>query len=204
MKYQKYTLEKFNRHLASTSPTPGGGALAAIVASQGAALLQMVINITLNSKHHQEHHPLLTEIENVIKNERQELQQLADQDARYFQELMDLYKKKASTSEEKAKRKEDLILASQMAAKTPLAIIDKSTALLGMSQDLLDITNESLRADLYVAAHILKAAIDSSRLNVSVNLDHLDDDYSNEMKQKSDYLYIDAKSIYKDILDTLK
>ena len=48
--FEKFTLEQFVTDAASAKPTPGGGSVAALTASCGAALMAMLCNLTAGKK----------------------------------------------------------------------------------------------------------------------------------------------------------
>ena len=46
----KKSVEAFSDELSSSAPTPGGGSVAALMGSMGAALVSMVANLTIGKK----------------------------------------------------------------------------------------------------------------------------------------------------------
>jgi len=79
-------MRDFLEKLASKSPTPGGGAAAAVTGAMAAALVEMVVNLTEGLK-------LDT------KNLRGDLLKLADEDCRAFDAVMTAYKSKVKIKE---------------------------------------------------------------------------------------------------------
>ncbi|WDC84160.1 cyclodeaminase/cyclohydrolase family protein [Caloramator sp. mosi_1] len=55
MKIYENTIEKFLEDLASSSPAPGGGAVAALSGALAASLSSMVMNLTVNKKKYMEY-----------------------------------------------------------------------------------------------------------------------------------------------------
>ena len=54
MKIKDQTLEKFLDSVASKTPTPGGGAVAAVTGAMAASLVEMVCNLTIGKKRYPE------------------------------------------------------------------------------------------------------------------------------------------------------
>ena len=62
MKLVDLTITNFAKELSSASPAPGGGSMAALSGALGAALCEMVSNLTLGKKKYAEAQPAMVEI----------------------------------------------------------------------------------------------------------------------------------------------
>ncbi len=69
--FKNYSIEEYLERLGSGSPTPGGGAAAALTSAQGAALIMMVANHTIGK-------PKYAEFEELNKDILAEAKELAD------------------------------------------------------------------------------------------------------------------------------
>lgn len=79
-------IEEFLNDLGSAKPTPGGGAVAAITAATAAALVEMVINLTKGEE---------LKVHNLkIREFREKLLKLADEDVIAFDRVMEAYRLK--------------------------------------------------------------------------------------------------------------
>src|SRR6056297_3825511 len=92
---------------ASKSPTPGGGSVAAMAGSFGAAMVSMVANLTTGEKyaeHEGEVADILARIEDVMNT----LERQVDEDMAVFGAFMDALKMPKGSDEEKSVRREAL------------------------------------------------------------------------------------------------
>ena len=62
MKFERMEIRAFLDELASDSPAPGGGSVAALCASLGSALVSMVSNLTIGKEKYKESWQLMEEV----------------------------------------------------------------------------------------------------------------------------------------------
>ena len=151
--YSKLAVGHFLRELGSASPAPGGGAAAALTASLGAALLEMVARLNKDGA--------AAKKAEGIKNRLASLMVL---DAKAFEKIYTLYKKKTSCCAPRYQT------ALKNAAATPeeICLLSAQGVKLALSQN--NKTSAWLISDLKEAAILFKASFESARLNVNVNL----------------------------------
>ena len=92
MSFLDMTSSKFIEELASKNSVPGGGGAAAVAGAMGAALAAMVCNLTVGKNkyaHVEEDVQKILDRVDVLKDE---LLQMADEDAEYFKPLANAYK----------------------------------------------------------------------------------------------------------------
>lgn len=162
------TLEQFHVELASKSPTPGGGAVAAITGATAAALALMVVNYSFTRKL-EPHHEGLREASARLERARALLMTLADEDAAAYESLSVAMK----LPKDDPARPGRLADAAKAATQVPLAIVAGATDLLRLLDTLPDRTNRNLRSDLAIAAMLAGVATRAGAQNVSVNLPFL-------------------------------
>ncbi|GAI93060.1 unnamed protein product, partial [marine sediment metagenome] len=110
----------FLSELASDSPAPGGGSVAALAGSLGAALSSMVCNLTIGKEKYAD---VQQEIKDTLKKSeqlRKELIKLIDKDTEAFNDVMKAFKMPKETEEQKEKRKQAIQKGYKTAAKVPL------------------------------------------------------------------------------------
>ena len=146
-------MKNFLRELGSASPTPGGGAAAALTGALGAALLEMVARLNKDMA--------AAKKAEKLKNR---LQALIATDTKAFQKLYALYKKKTSCCAPVYQK----ALTNAAAAPEEMCLLASQAAKLALSQK--NKTSQWLISDLKESALLLKAAFESARLNVNVNL----------------------------------
>jgi formiminotetrahydrofolate cyclodeaminase len=156
--------------LASSSPTPGGGSVAALSGALGAALVSMVCNLTIGKKKYadveDEMKATLCESESL----RLELAQLVDEDANAFDRVMAAMKLPKDTDEEKEARKVALEAALVDAASVPMAVMGKAVDVIGLAERAADKGNTNAVSDAGVAALMARSGAQAARLNVLINL----------------------------------
>jgi formiminotetrahydrofolate cyclodeaminase len=162
MNFSKNTLSQFLEKLGSSSMTPGGGAAAAVTGALGAALVEMVIAI--NDKRAG---VVSSEEKKSIRALRLRLLMLATLDARAFDRLSKHFKQpKESPIFQKAAKE---------ASGTPLEICELCSKAMKIAAGQKNRTSRWLASDLREAQVLLRAAFDSGRLNVEINLQSLTD-----------------------------
>jgi methenyltetrahydrofolate cyclohydrolase len=169
-------IDEFLDRLASDSPTPGGGAVAALAAAGGAALIAMVANLTVDKQRYEGAWGRMREIAAAVHAARAELLTLADRDAMAFDAVMDAFKMPKGTDAEKAARAEAIQMAFAGAAAVPMQIAERAGAILELTRETIDLGNENAASDAVSAAYMLSAAVESAAANVEINAVALKDE----------------------------
>ncbi|MFD0363182.1 cyclodeaminase/cyclohydrolase family protein [Nocardia sp. GCM10030253] len=163
------TLAQYLTDLAAKVPAPGGGAVAALHAAQGAALVAMVARYTTRAKD-AEHRPIVDRIIEAADAARDRALALADADAAAFTAVGNAYKLPKSTGAEAAARTEAIAAALVEAARVPAAVVDEADEVLSLAAELLPIGNPNVVTDIGAAADAARAAATSSQLNIEINV----------------------------------
>ncbi len=178
--YVDQPLRHFLDKLASKSPEPGGGSVAALTGSLGAALVSMVSNLTLGKDKYKDVQPrieaLLTESETL----RAEMQALIQKDTEVYGALSDVYKMPKNTDAEKAARTVKMQEALKKACQVPLEIGLKSLEVAKLAQRAADIGNVGAVSDAGVAVLLAQACCQSAALNVKINVNSIKDESYNK------------------------
>jgi formiminotetrahydrofolate cyclodeaminase len=146
-------IEDFLEELSSKSPTPGGGAVAALTGAMAASLVEMVLNITKDEE-------LKKENLQKIRKLRLELLKLADEDVAAFDEVMVAYKSKS-----KPRIKKALGYATVVPAKTK-ALSKEVERLAG---EVVKYGNKNALSDAKTAVLLSRAAQASAEENIKIN-----------------------------------
>jgi formiminotetrahydrofolate cyclodeaminase len=160
----------FLSELASDSPTPGGGSVAALCGALGAALASMVCNLTVGKKKYAGVEEDMKRILGTSEALRLELTGLIDEDAAVFEKVMVAMKLPKETDEDKARRTTVLQSALVDAAMVPLAVMDKCVGVIQLSAEAAEKGNVNAVSDAGVAALVARAGAHAARLNVLINL----------------------------------
>jgi len=164
------TLNDFLSELASDSPTPGGGSVAALAGALAAALTSMVANLTIGKKKYAD---VQDDVQAVLKKTeglRLELSELMQEDAAAFDKVMVAMKLPKETDEEKAKRADALQAALVDAAMVPLAVMEKCVEVIALAKVAAEKGNKNAVSDAGVAALMGRAGAHAAKLNVMINL----------------------------------
>ena len=176
--------------LASASPTPGGGAAAAVTVAQGLALLSMVCNLTIGKKK-------FSAVEDQAKAILEQLSTLraaalsgAEADMHAFTVVMRAWQMPAATDEQQSNRKAALEKATRNAAEPPFRLMTLAARALPLADQLEKIGNPNVLSDVFVGRHLLMAGYKSSQENVEVNLNNLasEDPFISKMRTKMNEL----------------
>lgn len=170
------SLHEYLDTLASSAPAPGGGSVAALAAAQGAALLSMVLNLTLGrprfAASEEEGRAILAEAARL----RAECAALIDRDAAVLGALIATYKLPKGTPEERDIRMTTLAARTRAATEVPLAVARAAAGLLPLCRRLLPLGNPTAVSDIGVAATCAVAGFRAAELNVLINLGQLEDE----------------------------
>ncbi|WP_195970348.1 cyclodeaminase/cyclohydrolase family protein [Clostridium thermobutyricum] len=175
MIFKDYKIEEFINDLASDSPAPGGGSTAALVGALSGALNSMVYSLTVGKKsfekldENKKEELLLfkTESENFIKRSIE----LMEEDRKAFSELMNGYK----IPKEKEDREEKIQKLTIGALMAPLKMSREALKFYENIKFGVTYGNKMLVSDGGVSAILLHSTIESSILNVIVNLKYIND-----------------------------
>lgn len=166
MALQDQTVESLLEAVAARTPTPGGGAVASLVGSLGAALGRMALAYSINRRSTDEQRrDLQGAIDHLTAIGRQMLD-LAEQDAQAYAALDALFR----LAENDPKRIEKWEPSVQAAIQAPMAVVQASCGMAGLLADLAESCNPRLLSDLAIAAALADAAARSGAWNVRVNL----------------------------------
>jgi len=173
-------VSNFLNELASNSPTPGGGSVAALAGALGAALISMVGNLTVGKKKYEDVEEDIKKILSSSEKLRYELSQLIEEDVKVFNNFMATYKMPKETEDEKKIRTEKMQEALIKAAKVPLKVAYKCLDILSLSKEVAEKGNINVVSDAGVAVLMAEAALESAILNVKINLKMIKDEKTKE------------------------
>ena len=161
--------------LSSEAPAPGGGAVAALTAAQGAALIVMVANRTIGKKKYAEYEELNIGARDEARTYLEQLMKGVDEDKEAFEQVSKAYSMAKQTDSEKAARREAIAIASVGAADAPLKLMRAGVCALRLAADMIGKSNANLVSDLYVAALNLNAGVQAASYNVAANIPYIAD-----------------------------
>ena len=190
MKLCDMTVTQFVNTVASDAPAPGGGSVAALAGSIGAALTAMVGNLTQGRKKYAQYAEFAAEVEtkgNVLKAR---LLDVMDRDTDAFMLVSSAFAMPKATDEEKAARSAAIQEGLKACTKTPMEMMELCAEAAGLAADFAENGfNDSSASDLGVAFLSLSAAIRGAWLNVLINISSIKDQaFSDEYRAKGEAL----------------
>lgn len=177
MKFCDDTIKKFINDLESDMPAPGGGSVAGLIAALSGALNSMVYSLTVGKKSYM---ALDEKTQDVIRKfQAKSLEfskrslEIMDEDRENFLKLMDCYKMPKDTDDEKETRKNAIKENTIKSMEAPLALARECVMFYENLKVMAEYGNKMLLSDLGISAILLHSAIESSIINVKVNLNGL-------------------------------
>lgn len=166
------TISNFLEALSSKQPTPGGGAVAGLLAGLCASLGKMVLVYSQGKAKFEEHAVLHNDCLTFLSTAWEEALVLADADAIAYEALNALWKLQKDDPERESKW-ESVV---QEAIDVPLRTMELSQRVLTTLEMLVGKTNAMLKSDLAIASILAEASAKSANINVQINLPQLPDE----------------------------
>lgn len=158
--------------VAERAPTPGGGAVASVVAGLSAALGMMVVNYSIGKQSLAEHEGLHEEAMRTLAQLSDGALALAEADAAAYGRLNQL-QRLDEHDERRTAEWHDAVIA---AIDAPRDVLSACAGIIHILHRLLGRTNRMLASDLAIAAVLAEAGARSAAWNVRINLPLLADE----------------------------
>ncbi len=164
------TISNFLSELASKSPAPGGGSVAALSGALGAALSTMVCNLTLGKEDYKNVEDDIKELLKQSEQLRKELTMLIDEDTEAFTDVIRAFKMPKETDLQKQKRSHAIQEGYETAAHVPLKTAKICEQILDIAKTVAEKGNQHSITDAAVSALMVQVGVKSAILNVKINL----------------------------------
>ncbi len=175
----------FLDELASSTPAPGGGSVAALSGALGASLVSMVCNLTVGRKKYAEVEDEMQEILAQSESLRAELTQLLEDDVAAFTQVSLAMKMPRDTEEQKVARTAALQEALKGATHVPMRIGEACVKVIALCGPAGEMGNINAVSDAGVGVLAAETGLRSAALNVLINLGWLkDEDFIAEQNAK--------------------
>jgi glutamate formiminotransferase/formiminotetrahydrofolate cyclodeaminase len=198
-------VEAFVDEVASDSPAPGGGSVAALAGSLGAALATMVCNLTVGKKGYEAAWSELSAAAMKGQAVKDALVRAVDDDTSAFNDLMEALKLPKATEEQKSARERAMQEGYKKAALVPLETAKTCLAALELCIVAAKKGNANSATDAGVGALMTRAGVESAALNVLVNLGSIADaPFVADMKAKALSLVEEADRLRDRALDLVR
>jgi methenyltetrahydrofolate cyclohydrolase len=161
--------------LASASPTPGGGAAAALAGALAAALVAMVCNLTIGRPRYAAQEAAMRDILAATERARRRLLDLADEDARAYAAVAAAYRLPRADEPQRGARTAAIQAALKDAVVPPLATLQVCHDLVPLCLQVAAHGNATVASDAAVAAELAVAGVRGAIWNVRANLAEIAD-----------------------------
>ena len=170
-----FNIKQFLTELASSSPAPGGGSVAALSGALSAALSAMVCNLTIGKEKYIDIEKDIKISLKKIEKIRGQLTDLIDLDTNAFNDVIKAFKMPKKTDEEIEKRKNAIQKGYKNAAMIPFKTAKTCQKILDIAQFLAEKGNKNSITDVAVSALMANTGLKSAILNVKINLGSIND-----------------------------
>jgi glutamate formiminotransferase/formiminotetrahydrofolate cyclodeaminase len=178
------TLEQFTQSVASESPAPGGGSVAAYIASCGVSLATMVANLSSHKRGWDDKWEYFSDWAEKGENLRRQLNAAVDADTEAFNKVMEAFGLPKSTDEEKSARSKAIQSAQLGAVDVPLEVMRIGLEALQVARQMVIDGNPNSVTDAAMGVSALACGIYGAYINVLINLKDLKDkDLANQRQE---------------------
>jgi len=164
------TIERFVDEVSSSSPAPGGGSVAALAGSLGAALAAMVANLTVGKAGYESAWKSSSALAERAQALKASLLRAVDDDTKAFDDVLSAMRLPKGTDAEKSARSAAIAAAYEKATSVPLATARLCLEAIELAEEAARTGNKNSASDAGVGALLAKAGLESAILNVRINL----------------------------------
>jgi len=169
-------VQDFVREVASESPAPGGGSVAALSCSLGAGLISMQANLTIGKKGYEDQQDKMKEIALISSSAAEVFLKVIDADTKAFDAFMDAMRMPKDTDEQKSARSAAMQGALKGAIFVPLQLAKDAASLIDTCEYAIKHGNKNAASDGAVALTMIRSGILAAIFNVRINLGGIKDE----------------------------
>lgn len=166
---------KLVESLAGKTPTPGGGAAAAMAGCLGTALFLMVVRFSRGKKANVDRDADLARVEELLDGHLRRMLPMAERDCRAFDLVSAAYGMPKATEQESALREKAVQEAMNGAMVVPAELLAMVRDVFVAMDQVVDCIGKAIVSDLASGASLLLAAAEGAYLNVRINAAYLTD-----------------------------
>ena len=169
------TVKDFVYELASDSPAPGGGSVAALCGAIAAALAEMVANLTVGREKYKDSQEVMEKVHHDASQLKDKFLTLMEKDTESFNVFMAARKLPKETEAEKEARAQAIELASQETTLVPLETLESCVQLAELALCATLNGNPNAISDGGVAGLLAIATAKGAAYNVRINIPGIKD-----------------------------
>jgi glutamate formiminotransferase/formiminotetrahydrofolate cyclodeaminase len=188
-------LKEFVDEVASDSPAPGGGSVAALAGSLGAALAAMVANLTVGKRGYEAAWQGLSDLAVRSQRVKDALLRGVDEDTAAFNAIMEATRLPKSSEAERRARDEAIQRSYESACSVPLETARACLDAIGLCAAAAEKGNANSVSDAGVGALMARAGVEGAVLNVLINLGSVADAaFAQRVRREAEALLAEADS----------
>jgi glutamate formiminotransferase/formiminotetrahydrofolate cyclodeaminase len=166
----------FVDEVSRESAAPGGGSIAALAGSLGAALTSMVSNLSIGKRGSEDVDDILKPVAERAQELKDALVRAVDEDTNAFNAYMEARRLPAKTENEKKTKHDALQAGLKQAVLVPLGTARHSAEAISLAESAVDNGNINSVTDAGVGAHIAFSGVKGGIFNVLINLKEIEDE----------------------------
>jgi formiminotetrahydrofolate cyclodeaminase len=202
--WMEMTVREFQSALASSSPTPGGGTVAAMSLGQAAALTCMVADLTIGKEKWQSGWDIADKSALLAVRMLTRAGQLAEEDSDSFDAVMASFKLPKENDDEIVTRRTAIHSATLQAAVVPLETARLAHDLLQLLPELAKLGNANAASDVGVAGLLASAACKGALFNVDINLSSIPEEMGAELAKEASDLQDSCRVLSRSVMDEVR
>lgn len=168
-------LVSFVDELASDSPAPGGGSIAALCGSLASGLASMVGNLTYGKKKYKETWAEMETVSVKAQSLKAFFIQMVDRDTEAFNQIMAAFALPKSSPEEISSRVDAIQKATRDATMVPYSVLEQCLPVAELVLLVAEKGNQNSLSDAGVAGLCAQVAAEGALYNVLINLQGVED-----------------------------
>ncbi len=182
-------VDDFVHEVSRDSSTPGGGSIAALAGSIGAALCSMVSNLSTGGRGTADVDPKLMPVAEEAQELKDELLRAVDEDTNAFDKYMEAKRMPKSTEEERKKREKAMQEGLKHAVEVPMDTARTSAKVIDLAEKAAEYGKKDAVSDALVAAQMAYSGVVGGIANVKINLEDIEDEeFMEEMVKECERL----------------
>lgn len=190
------TITEFTKELASDSPAPGGGSVAALTGALAAALSAMVGRLTVGKEKYKDGWAVMEKVRDEADALSVTLLDLMEKDTDAFNTYMAAMKLPKDTDADKAARKSAMQEAAKLSTSVPLRTMECCLEAAKLGDLAAANGNPNALSDAGSAVLLAKAGGRAAMYNVLINLSGIADaDFAAQCKSRSEAIMAELDAL---------
>ena len=198
------TIKELLEKIASDSPAPGGGSVAALSAATAAGLTEMVANLTIGKKGYESVEGEMKSVSKDAIQYRNIFIAAIDDDSHAYIELMNALELPGNTEAETRHREKMVQRKLKQATLVPMAVAEYAIRVMELAGKMVTKGNKNTITDGAIGVMMAKTAVLSALYNVKINLKTIKDKaFIDEISKRVKELETNAHCREKELLSNV-